>query len=247
MSASWRLGSGLNDDTPLREALEGLTASERMLRSSMFLDLYGQVSARFNERPCPIVQFVGPEGDEGSGTLAWELAYWVATVGVRNVLFLHANGPPMIMSPPTGRTSAARQTTSPDPSAPTREGEGPGAFGGPARENGAGNGAAAQEREATGRDLTLRETQFEPAMLVERDSGESLLAAWRGQFDLVVIDSPPVAKPTMSLPVAQRVDGVFLVVRAEHTPAAIADAAKRSLEGVGASILGVVYNTNRRL
>lgn len=244
MSATWRLGAELDDDTPLREALEGLSSAERMVRSSVFLDLYGQVSARFNERSCPIVQFVGPEGDEGSGTLAWELAYWVATVGVRNVLFLHANGPPMVMSPPMGRASGRRQAMPPDPAGPAPDEGDASASGRPAQSNGNDD---ADGRQGTSRNLTLRETRFEPAMLVERDTGDSLLAAWRGQFDLVVIDSPPVAKPAMCLPVAQRVDGVFLVVRAEHTPAALAEAAKRSLEGVGASVLGIVFNTNRRL
>lgn len=72
-----------------------------------------------------------------------------------------------------------------------------------------------------------------------------MLARLRPQFDFIVIDSPPVNQYADASILGSKVDGVILVVAADHTPVVEAEAAKRQLERVGARILGVVLNRKR--
>jgi len=67
----------------------------------------------------------------------------------------------------------------------------------------------------------------------------------RPQFDFIFIDGPPVNRYADALILSTKVDGVILVVEADATPVAEAEAAKRQLERVGARILGVVLNRKR--
>ena len=64
-------------------------------------------------------------------------------------------------------------------------------------------------------------------------------------FDFVVIDAPPVNRYADVSVLAPKVDGVILVVEADHTPVVDAESAKKSLDRVGARIFGVVLNRQR--
>lgn len=72
-----------------------------------------------------------------------------------------------------------------------------------------------------------------------------LLTRLRPQFDFIVIDGPPVNRYADVSVLAPTVDGVVLVVEADKTPLADAEAATRELGRVGARILGVVLNRRR--
>ena len=72
-----------------------------------------------------------------------------------------------------------------------------------------------------------------------------MLARLRPEYDFVVVDSPPVNQYADASVLANKVDGVILVIEADRTPLAEAEAAKRQLERVGARILGVVLNRKR--
>jgi Mrp family chromosome partitioning ATPase len=72
---------------------------------------------------------------------------------------------------------------------------------------------------------------------------DAVLRELRAAYELVVIDSPPLAESSDSLPIANKLDGVILVIRAGRTNSDLAGAAKRSIEGVGARLLGVALNT----
>jgi capsular exopolysaccharide synthesis family protein len=61
-------------------------------------------------------------------------------------------------------------------------------------------------------------------------------------FDLVVIDSSPLALSPDALAIASKVDGVIMVVEAEKTRWRTAKYVKEQIEGVGGSLLGVVFN-----
>jgi capsular exopolysaccharide synthesis family protein len=65
------------------------------------------------------------------------------------------------------------------------------------------------------------------------------------QFDFTILDVPPVNRYADAAVLAAKVDGVILVVEADSTPVADAENAKRSLDKVGARILGVVLNRRR--
>jgi capsular exopolysaccharide synthesis family protein len=74
---------------------------------------------------------------------------------------------------------------------------------------------------------------------------ETLVGRLQSQFDFIVIDGPPVNSYADASVLATKVDGVILVVEADRTPVAEAEAAKRQLDRVGARILGVVLNRRR--
>ena len=65
------------------------------------------------------------------------------------------------------------------------------------------------------------------------------------RYDLVVIDSPPVAGAVEGLAIARHVDGVLLVVEAESTRWSTVNRVKDRLSKSGANILGVVLNKRR--
>ena len=64
-------------------------------------------------------------------------------------------------------------------------------------------------------------------------------------FDLVLIDSPPLTVSPDGLAMASKVDGVILVVEAEKTKWRTARYVKEQIERVGGNILGVVFNKRR--
>jgi capsular exopolysaccharide synthesis family protein len=65
------------------------------------------------------------------------------------------------------------------------------------------------------------------------------------QFDLVLIDSPPLMVSPDALALASKVDGVVLVVEAEKTKWRTARHVKERIERVGGNILGIVFNKRR--
>lgn len=67
----------------------------------------------------------------------------------------------------------------------------------------------------------------------------------RAGFDIVVIDSAPLAVSPDGLAMASRVDGVILVVEAEKTKWQAVKKAKDSISRVGGNILGVILNKRR--
>jgi Mrp family chromosome partitioning ATPase len=62
------------------------------------------------------------------------------------------------------------------------------------------------------------------------------------RFDVVLVDSPPVAFDSATASLARAVDGVLLVVKANELNVAVIQQAKEHLVRSGANILGVVLN-----
>jgi capsular exopolysaccharide synthesis family protein len=81
-----------------------------------------------------------------------------------------------------------------------------------------------------------------PAELVGSPRMEKLLEALRGQYDSIVIDSPPMLAVTDASVLGPKTDGVILVVRAERTDRDAISLAVQQLRHVGARLLGVVVN-----
>ncbi len=83
-----------------------------------------------------------------------------------------------------------------------------------------------------------------PAELLESDALDAVLERTRSSYDLVVIDTPPLAVSD-ALALLAKVDGVIVVGRVGHSRR---DAAKRLhevLAGSGAPALGVVANSSK--
>lgn len=72
-----------------------------------------------------------------------------------------------------------------------------------------------------------------------------LLELLRKQFDVIVIDSPPVLAVTDSVLLAQLCDATIMVIAAGRTDAKALDIARQTLESVNVSITGVIFNRYR--
>ena len=71
---------------------------------------------------------------------------------------------------------------------------------------------------------------------------ETLLAQVRDEYDLVIVDTPPVNLITDAAILAANADGVILVARVGVTESAALSYAVEQLRNVRAPLLGVVLN-----
>ena len=81
-----------------------------------------------------------------------------------------------------------------------------------------------------------------PAELVSSDLMASLIETLRGQFDRVIIDSPPIMAVTDSVAMARLTDGLVMVVKVGTTARDVITGALRQLRDMNAKILGTVLN-----
>ena len=79
-----------------------------------------------------------------------------------------------------------------------------------------------------------------PSELIASNRMKELVANLRQQYDMVIIDAPPVGVVTDSAILSTIVDGTLLVVASGKTEIDGAKRAKQLLENVNARILGVV-------
>ncbi|MGH7830423.1 MAG: CpsD/CapB family tyrosine-protein kinase, partial [Candidatus Binatia bacterium] len=85
-----------------------------------------------------------------------------------------------------------------------------------------------------------------PSYLFDGESVTEILTALRDRFDFVIFDASPLESYSESFFLAPKVDGVIMVVEAEHTRTEVGLKVKKELEAVGANILGVVVNKKRQ-
>jgi len=81
-----------------------------------------------------------------------------------------------------------------------------------------------------------------PVELLASRRMSALLEELAGQVDVVLIDSPPILPIADAIVLAQRVDGVVLVLEAGKTSRTAARQAVERLEQVGGRLFGVVLN-----
>ena len=81
-----------------------------------------------------------------------------------------------------------------------------------------------------------------PAELVGSKRMKRLMQEVSEQYDMVLIDTPPIVAVTDAAILAQEVDGVILVLAAGEVSKDFAQRAKELLDKVGAKILGAVLN-----
>jgi len=81
-----------------------------------------------------------------------------------------------------------------------------------------------------------------PYELVESDRMDAVLATAREQYDLVLVDAPPLLPVADGLALARRADSVVFVVRAGATGGALVRRAYEQLETAGVKHVGVVLN-----
>ena len=82
-----------------------------------------------------------------------------------------------------------------------------------------------------------------PAELVASQRMHECLEAAMQDFDLVLLDSPPVASVSDALTLSAQCEGVMLVVRAGQVPQAVIRRTVEHIEAVRGRILGVVLSS----
>ncbi len=81
-----------------------------------------------------------------------------------------------------------------------------------------------------------------PAELLSSPSMENVLAELRSKFDHIVIDSPPLLLVTDATILSRMVDGCVLVAEPGTTTRGGLQRAHRTLQGIGARIMGIALN-----
>lgn len=81
-----------------------------------------------------------------------------------------------------------------------------------------------------------------PAELLHTQAFAELLDRLAGQYDRIILDSPPVNAVADAMVLSTRVQGVVVIAKAAKTVRAAAMRAVRSLQSVQARVLGVVLN-----
>ncbi len=84
-----------------------------------------------------------------------------------------------------------------------------------------------------------------PAELLESQAMTDLLARVRGEYDHVLVDSPPASALADASILASKVDGIILVLTAGETRVEQAREVKESLERAKGRVLGAVLNKVR--
>jgi tyrosine-protein kinase len=93
-------------------------------------------------------------------------------------------------------------------------------------------------------DVLIAGTQAppNPAELLESQAMHKLLDHLRSEYDLVVIDTPPLTVVSDAFPLLPQVDGVVIVGRVGRNRRDVASRLHEILKGVEAPLLGVVAN-----
>ena len=81
-----------------------------------------------------------------------------------------------------------------------------------------------------------------PSELLGSNKMKELLKELKNEFDIILIDSPPIVVVTDALVLANEVDGVIMVLNFGEVTRETAKQAKQLLEKVNANMLGVVLN-----
>jgi len=85
----------------------------------------------------------------------------------------------------------------------------------------------------------------DPVVLFQSKRFQSFMAQVSGQFDYIVVDGPPLNEAPESIALSSRVDGIILVIDAQHTRRKIALRAKQRVKEIGGKLLGVVLNRRK--
>ncbi len=90
--------------------------------------------------------------------------------------------------------------------------------------------------------IVAGETRESPSELLAGERVETLFAAVRDKFDLILVDSPPVLAVRDSLDLAKRSDALAVVVKSAPDDVEQATHATNLLATVNANVIGVVIN-----
>ncbi len=88
--------------------------------------------------------------------------------------------------------------------------------------------------------LTAGNKHVSPTELLNSEAFETFIKQCRQEYDVILIDTPPVLSFADASIISKVVDGVLLVVAANETKKATIIEAKKNLDKVGATVIGVI-------
>lgn len=93
--------------------------------------------------------------------------------------------------------------------------------------------------------VSLSAGRNSPGRIVVDSETEATVERLRRQFDLVLIDAPPVTSTSESIILSRQTDGVVLVIQAERTRWPSAKIVCERISATGGKVLGTVLNKRR--
>jgi Mrp family chromosome partitioning ATPase len=200
-----------------------IKSGARLDIAETMMGLYQTIGSALPDTPRKIIQFVGSCEGEGTSTIVRELTRVSALRMGKSVLILDAD--------------RAR------PCQPRFFGVSPHYY----LEDAMRNGGSAEKIFSQYGDNNLfvgllsRESTSIAELLDSQDTTR-VFDALRKQFDLILIDCPPIRTSPDSLAICRVVDGVVLVVEAENTRWPVAEATKDRIIQSGGNLLGMVLS-----
>ncbi|MBC3898402.1 polysaccharide biosynthesis tyrosine autokinase [Acetobacterium malicum] len=88
--------------------------------------------------------------------------------------------------------------------------------------------------------LTAGNKHVSPTELLNSEAFETFIKQCREEYDVILIDTPPVLSFADASIISKVVDGVLLVIAAHETKKATIVEAKKNLDKVGAAVIGVI-------
>lgn len=88
--------------------------------------------------------------------------------------------------------------------------------------------------------LTAGNKHVSPTELLNSEAFETFIKQCREEYDVILIDTPPVLSFADASIISNAVDGVLLVIAAHSTKKATIIEAKKNLDKVGAAVIGVI-------
>jgi len=216
-------------DEPLRPPTVSLPAAAGRPEIDMeeeMMSLYQMIAASLPSVDHPSVLFVGSRSNEGTSTVARQLARTVSLRLEKNVLLidLDRSRPDLHVYVPSGKEKRSDEVN--DVCDPI-------------------NRSLRQVEESSLYVMPL----FERTMLTPRTlnsvKGSAFWGPLKERFELIVVDSPPATTFPDGPGIVSQVDGVILVVESEKTRWQVALAVKEKIIKHGGNLLGVVFNKRR--
>lgn len=188
--------------------------------------LYQHIDSLLEGSPKKVIQFIAAREGEGTSTVVREFARTSASILGKSVLLFDADKPDFDADPPAeGISGDNGNGDAPNPGAIVK--------------NDAGDASASTAVCLIPQNSHFIQKQFYSSGI--EDFWENL----RKKFDLVLVDSPPLANSPDGIAIARRVDGVVLVLEAEKTRWPVAENLRDQILKSGGRILGVVLNKRR--
>jgi Mrp family chromosome partitioning ATPase len=94
--------------------------------------------------------------------------------------------------------------------------------------------------------LDIGPLRRESANALDKSAFRDRIEKLRGQYEVLIIDCPPILIDGSWSTVLRGVDGIILVVEAEKTRAAVLRSTTKMIGDIGGHILGIVFNRRRQ-